>query len=358
MEVKKFSDFREESVNEEFLMPIIKGALGKLGNLFAGPFKNLIGDIKNMFNPDEPTSIKNIIMAEFNKAVDAAQKSIPTLDGENDVDGVMGSIVDALVTFSVGLNKDVEGALGMEKAPKFDKVAQAVLLGNKEADWAGIIGLLDPGKAAKGLKKLGQPAGRRVDKWKYSNAMFKDAINDAAKKNTADPKKAKKDAAIKFIDAMQKEVKSQLDKELSNDEIQKIYNQGGSQYKVGDTVTYLLQDKKPEWDKLDGNAKKNLTAEPAKSLVGTGKIEKIDGNEYTIVYGDNKRTKKSGNEIVGKSGGEGESNSATKLHTVLADMKGDEEKMSSVLKFSEFVKDPNNKAKAEELIKQIPGGGA
>ena len=164
MEVKKFSDFREESVNEEFLMPIIKGALGKLGNLFAGPFKNLIGDIKNMFNPDEPTSIKNIIMAEFNKAVDAAQKKIGELDGENDLDGVMGSIADALVTFSVGLNKDVEGALGKEKAPKFDKVAQAVLLGNKEADWAGIIGLLDPDKAAKGLKDIGQSAHVEIAK--------------------------------------------------------------------------------------------------------------------------------------------------------------------------------------------------
>jgi hypothetical protein len=356
MEVKKFSDFKDESVNEEFLMPIIKGALGKLGNLFAGPFKNLIGDIKNMFNPDEPTSIKNIIMSEFNKAVDAAQKSIPTLAGENDVDGVMDTMVNDLVTFSVGLNKDVEGALGKEKAPKFDKVAQAVLLGNKEADWAGIIGLLDPNKAAEGLKKLGQPAGRRVDKWKYSNVMFKEAINNAAKNNTADPKKAKKDAAIKFIDAMQKEVKSQLDKELSNDEIQKIYNQGGSQYKVGDTVTYLLKDKKPEWDKLDGNAKKNLTAEPAKSLVGTGSIESEKGGNYHIKTPSGKYTDKTANEIVGKGGGE-EAQSATKLHTVLADMKGDEEKMSAVLKFSEFVKDPNNKTKAEEIIKQIPGGG-
>ena len=358
MEVKKFSDFREESVNEEFLMPAIKGALGKLANLFAGPFKNLMGDIKNMFNPDDPTSIKNIIMAEFNKAVDAAQKSIPTLAGENDVDTVMDTMVNDLVAFGIGLNKDVEGALGKQKAPKFDKVAQAVLLGNKEADWSGIIGLLDPNKAAEGLKKIGQPAGRRVDKWKYSNVMYKEALNNAAKNNTADPKKAKKDAAIKFIDAMQKEVKTMLDKELSNEEIEKIYNQGGPQYKVGDMVTYLLQDKKPEWDKLDDNAKKNLTAEPAKSLVGTGKIEKIEGNEYTIVYGNNQRTKKAANEIVGKSGGGEESQSATKLHTLLADMKGDEEKMSAVLKFSEFVKDPNNKTKAEELIKQIPGGGA
>jgi len=362
MEVKKFSDFKEESLNEEFIMPIIKGALGKLANLFAGPFKNLIGDIKNMFNPDDPTSIKNIIMTKFNQAVDAAQKGIPSVSNANDLVDIVNKITDELTAFSLGLNKDVEGALGKQKAPKFDKVAQAVLLGNKEADWAGIIGLLNPDKAAKALKDLGQPAGRRVDKWKYSDVMYKDALAEAAKANSAGGTgaqlKAQVAASIKFIDAMQKEVKTMLDKELSNEEIEKIYNQGGPQYKVGDMVTYLLQDKKPEWDKLDDNAKKNLTAEPAKSLVGTGKIENIEGNEYSIVYGDNKRTKKAANEIVGKSGGGEESQSSTKLHTILGDMKGDEEKMSAILKFSEFVKDPNNKTKAEDLIKQIPGGGA
>lgn len=75
------------------------------------------------------------------------------------------------------------------------------------------------------------------------------------------------------------------------------------EYKAGDSVIYLLKDKtKEDWNKLTDDEKKKPTEGKAKDIVGVRTIDKIDGDNFTILDKDGKPTiKKTGDEIIGKS---------------------------------------------------------
>ena len=347
MKVKKFKD-----INEEFIGDIVKGSLNKLFTSFSEPFKDLSNDFKSMFKDNDPNSIKGIIMTIFNKSIDNTIKEIPQISDDSGITDLMSKMIDGLVKLANGLDKDVITALGIEKAKPASAIAKSVILGNKESNWAGIVGLLDPdiSKANTGI----------VVNYKYNKAAYAKSLTDSLTKGAANPLKSKKDAAIKFIGDMQKDMKSQLDNEFTNDKVQKLYNEFQAKgevnnYKSGDSILYILDGKKDEFSKLTDDQKKNVKIDPAKSLIGSGKIEKIENGKYTILYGDNKRTDKTSDDIIGKSEVK-EGDNAKKLHTVLADIKGDEEKMGQVLKFADFIKEPNNKSKIPDIEKIIGGG--
>ena len=149
MEILKFSN--HQKLNEEFIGALVKGALGKLFTLFNNAFKDLANDFKTGFQEDDPTTIKDIIIKNFDQAVDGAQKEINTLKSDGDILGIMDNMVTNLTQLGNGLAKDVEGALGKEKVKPVESIAKAIILGRKEADFVGIVGVLDP--AAGILKK-------------------------------------------------------------------------------------------------------------------------------------------------------------------------------------------------------------
>ena len=349
MEIKKFKE-----INEEFIGDIVKGSLGKLFNMFTSPFKDLSNDFKTMFKDNDPNSIKTIVMNNFNQAIEGAQKEIPNISSDSDITNIIPKMIDSLVKLANGLDKDVVTALGKEKSKPASTIAKAVILGSKEAKWAGIVGLLDP--------NISKQNSGIVVNYKYNRNAYDKFINDAAKKGASNPLKAKRDAAIKFLDEMKKDMKLQLDKEFTQEEVQKLYNDiknkgvlNNSGYKVGDSVNYILDNKKDEFLRLTDDQKKNTKEDPTKSLIGTGKIEKIENGKYTIAYGNNKTQKKL-DEIIGKSEII-EGDNAKKLHKTLGEIKGDEEKMGQILKFSEFISNPSNKSKIPD-IEKIIGGGA
>jgi hypothetical protein len=167
---------------------------------------------------------------------------------------------------------------------------------------------------------------------------------------------AKKGLSMKFFDNLQKEIKNEIEKGITDEEVKNMYAEvgdgGGSteEYKVGDTVIYLLKNKKKE----EYDPKKK--PEEQKEIVGVKKVEKIEGDKIFFRSQDGEDIIKTKLEIMGKSevGSAGEN--AKKAQEALAKIKEDEEKMGKVAKFAEFIQNDVNKDKFQEIDKILSGG--
>jgi hypothetical protein len=285
--IKTFQSHRNiQPVNEEFIGGLIKGALGKLFNVFSAPFKDLAKDLKNAFKEDDPNSMKGIIMTNLNQAIDGAQKEINNLKADADILGIMDNMVKSLVDLGNGLDNDFDTAFGKGKSKPAEEIAKAIILGNKEADWVGIVGLLDPNSGV--LKKN--------TNYKFSKSNFVTEVNKGK------DLKEKKVRAGKFLDDFQKDIKNQLDKGLTEEEIKKLYDEakkkgGGVDYKEGDEVIYMLKEPQGEYD-----PKKK--PEDQAGVVAVGKIDKIDGDNISITSSKGVKTEKKMADIKGKVGAE------------------------------------------------------
>lgn len=339
MKVVKYSEYSK--INEEFVLSAIKGALGKLFGFFANAFKDLGADFKSMFKEDDPSTIKDIVMKNVDQAVDGAQKEITNLKSDGDVLGIMDNMVTQLVELSNNLSKDVEGALGKDKSKPVEEISKALLLGNKEVDWVGIVGALDP--AAGILKK--------DINFAFSKKKFVESVNKGKDLNQ------KKTLASKFFDDFQKTIRAELEKAVTDEEIKTLYDKmkGGDagtdlELKEGDMVVYLLKGKKKE--EFDEKKK----PEEQNDVVGVKKIEKIDGDKITFLDKDGKPTIiKTKAEILKKAEVEMGLN-AKKVADSLGKIKQDEEKMGKVATFAEFIQDDKNKDKLAEIEKILSGG--
>jgi hypothetical protein len=353
MEIKKFQDF--ERVNEELVGSIIAGALGKLFGLFKNAFKDLTNDFKSGFKEDDLGSIKDIVMKNVDQAVDGAQKEINGLKADGDVLGIMDNMVKSLVELANGLTKDVEGAFGKDKSAPIAEVAKAILLGNKEADWVGIVGALDP--AAGSLKK--------DINYKFSKKIYVTEVNKGKDLN------AKKALATKFFDNMQKGLKEELEKGFTDEELKTFYDKtktatGGAEGEMDyvklkelfdkkTPVIYLLKGKKKE--EYDPKKKPEEQA----GVVGVKPINSVNDKNApdSVVFLDKDGKpviKKSYAEIIGPAEAAAGEN-AKKVADSLGKIKADEEKMGKVAKFADFIQNDANKAKIDE-IEKIIGGGA
>lgn len=358
MTIQKFSEYKDsEKLNEEFIGGLIKGALGKLFNVFSAPFKDMANDFKKMFKEDDFGTLKDIVMTNFNQAIDAAQKEIPKVQTDGDLTNIMPTMIGQLVQLANNIGKDVTQGLGKDKTTQVTAAARAVILGNKEAKWQGLVGYLDPTNK-EALKNNG---GLQV-KYNFSKTKYDEALTNAGKKG-GDALKAKRDAASKFFDGLQKDVANFLEKELTDEEIKNIYDKSGkgggademTYDKVKDfydkkiPVIYLLKDK----TKADYDPKKK--PEEQTDVVGVKIINAINDqnkdDSVTFLNKDNNPTiKKSYADIIGP-GEEQKGENAKKTADILGRIKDDEEKMGNVAKFAEFVeKDPT---KAAEIIKNI-----
>lgn len=350
--IKGYQSFNK--VNEEFIFSAIKGALGKVMQAFSNTFKDFANDFKKEFKPDDPNSIKNIILTNFNQAIDGAQKMLGGKEvDENGVNSLMNTMIDSLVALANGLDKDVDTALGKDKSAGAKAIAKAILLGSKEAQWPGIVGLLDPAKGLSGIKT----------NYKYSKAAYETALTNAGKAG-GDSLKARKDAATKFLDNMQKDIVNQLNKEFSEEEVKKIYDDimkksgQGSEYKEGDTVVYK-RDKfdQTKWDALTDDDKKKPNEGKMKDLqvdsIGIKKISKIEGDKVSFEGAD--FTKTIGDVLMKVEGVEIED--AKKAAESLGKIKNDPEKMKKVATFSDFLQDEKNKDKIAEIEKIMSGEG-
>lgn len=346
MEVKKFNDYQR--INEEFIGGIIKGALGKLAGVFSAPFKDLANDFKKMFKEDDPDSIKDVLMSNINQAIDAAQKEVNNLQDETSVIGVMDNMINTIVQLAENIGKDVETAFGKDKSSAIKEIAKALLLGNKAADWVGLVGVLDPQRGI--LKK--------DINYKFSKKNYIDQVNKAK------DLKAKKAVANKFFDDLQKSLQVDVDKNFTEEEIKKAFEEAKKKSGQKDDsmnydklkdlfdkktpVIYLLKDKK----KSDYDPKKK--PEDQANIVGVKTIDSLNDQDRpdSVVLLDkdgNPTIKKGYSEIIGPAEAPGEN--ASKAKEVLGKIKQDEGKMGQVVKFAEFIQDEKNKDKVSEIEK-------
>jgi len=133
---------------------------------------------------------------------------------------------------------------------------------------------------------------------------------------------------------------------------------GEDEYKVGDFVIHLKQDKKKEeWEALSDEEKKDLSGEKAKAIVGVHKIEKIDGDKYTFKDSKGVDFTKTKDEILAKSEevkAEGQEDLVKKLGEMKAKQPDDIKKVAS---YVDFISDEKNAAKVAEIEKIIGEGG-
>lgn len=352
MKVKKYQEF--EVINEEFIGGLIKGALGKLMNLFAAPFKDLAKDFKDFFKEDDPNSIKTIIMNNFNQAIDNAQKEINNVQDETALNGVMANLISAMTDLGLKIGEDVKksGITG-EKQNIVAKISQAIIMGNKEVQWPGIVGILDPNN----VESIKFHGGIKTT-YKYSKAAYEKALADAGQKSK-EPLKDKKKAANAFLDGMQKDIQLQLDKEFNEEEVKKMFTSGSASAKTftEEQLTDFMNKKTNviylKKDKTVNDYKKDQPAEQQKDVVGIKPISKIDNGKVFFVGKDGSEIVKTFAQIVGSEENKEVGANAKKAQDVLGRMKNDDEKMGKVVKFAEFIEKPENKAKVDEIEKML-----
>ena len=140
----------------------------------------------------------------------------------------------------------------------------------------------------------------------------------------------------------------------------KVEGEATEEYKVGDFVIHLKQDKKKEeWDALTDEEKKDPNGEKAKEIVGVHKIEKIEGDNFTFKDSKGVDFTKTKADILGKSEGgekaEGQEDLVKKLGELKTKKPEDIKKVSS---YVDFMSDEKNAAKVAEIEKIIGEGGA
>lgn len=365
--IKNYQDFRnqEGTVNEEFIGALVKGALGKLAGLFSAPFKDMAKDFKNMFKEEDPNSIKAVILTNLDQAIDAAQKEIPNIKDDASLVGVIDNFADTLVQLGNNIGKDITTAFGKEKSPSVIELSKAIILGSKELDWVGIVGAIDPSKGST----------EQDMKFKFSKSNYQ---SELAKGKDL---KAKQQIAIKFFDNLQKQIRADLEKELSKEDIEKYYKElqeKSGQTKEGEMtydkvkefydkkkpVLYLLKGKtKEDFDKLTDEQKKKPGEAPASDIVGLKEIVALNDqnkpDSVTFNDKDDKPTiKKSYAEILGPAEGteEQRSEEAKQAAEELGKIKADSDKMKKVANFAKFLQDEKNKDKVAEVEKILSGG--
>lgn len=134
--------------------------------------------------------------------------------------------------------------------------------------------------------------------------------------------------------------------------------QGEGEYKDGDTVIYLLKDKKKEeWEALSDEEKAKPGEGKAAEIVGVKPIEKIDGDKVTFLDKDGKPTiLKTLAEIVAK-GEAPKAEGQEDLVKKLGDLKAKKpEEIKKVASYVDFISDEKNKDKVAEIDKIIGAG--
>lgn len=342
--IRSFQQYKK--VNEEFIGTAIKGSLSKLFQAFAAPFKDLTNDIKNGFKDGDPNSIKGIILNNLDQAIDGIQKKLRDKNlQEGDITNIMNQFISSLQELSKGIGKDFTSAIGdKSKSSGANEVAKAILLGNKQAGWNGIVGGLGPNK--QGL--LLNP------NYKYSKFKYEELLTNASKGKTGDASlKAKMDIAFKFFDDLQKDIRTSLDKDLSEEEVTKIYNDakkkmGGTEILGYDKLKEFFDKKIKVKYKREGYDDDKNTDEQ-KEKVGIKLMDALDdqGN-VTFRTEDGNTFKKKYEDILGPVE---EENVQKDLADKLGKIKTDQEKMNNISKFVDILNDPSKKGNLEEISK-------
>lgn len=384
MKIKKYDEFT--MIKEEFVFDAIKGALSKLFQVFAQPFKDLANDFKKLFDPKDPNSCKNVVMDNFNQAIDGAQKEIQNVTDEGSLMNIFPQMVGSLIDLSQNLDKDIKTGLGEDKLLPVKKIAQVIILGSQEAGYAGIVGILDPNneKQRQICQKLGFGDPTKIQTaFKFNRQAFKETLTKAG--GNLD---AQKKAANAFLDNLQKSIRAEIDKELTEEEINNIYNKAkagadkekgkktvGLYWKSGGTEKEIQLEKVDKGWKITNSTSQQLVLPGNKEVFAkiSGDAEKgrpikldglnTDGAEFKTKKGENFYSTGNLTKIVmdgsevNKYSFESAGGGKEELQTKLKDM--DAKNFPRVGKFADFLKSasPDKIAQVQKLMSGEGQGG-
>jgi hypothetical protein len=237
--IKNYEDFKNDRVNEEFLGSLLAAAKGAFKNFLTGisaPFKSLKDDFKKGLKREE---LKKKISTMLDTLLKTTTDSINKAEDESALSQISLQFTKEFDEKCVEIDKEIQavkeskGNLILEGAIKDGMIAGRVMLGMIKQKAAAIK--MDFDKKLAAAKDL---AGKKVVEVQRIKAI----VDDFKKKVTDD----------KYID-------EQIAK---YEEENKITDDAGGDYKVGDKVIYKdanWEKNKGEeaWDKLSDDDKKD-----------------------------------------------------------------------------------------------------
>lgn len=318
----KYIKTYEDHINEEFvgsLLAAAKGVFKNFLNSLAAPFKNLKEEFKKGLKREE-------LRRKIGDMLDSILKS--SIDNINKAEDE-----SAIIQMKEAFQKELdEKIIELDKEVTLVKESSLILEGIVQDSIIGGTVLLNVVKS-------------KMDEIKdeYDKKF-------AAAKDLSEKKKSAIEWVKKIVDDSKKKM---LDDKYINGLIDKYKvekNIKGDTYKVGDTVIYLRQGKtKQDWEGLSEELKKD----PNKTnIANVKKISKIEGDKYYFIGKDGKEIVKTSAEIIGKAG-KVDTPLNNELKDKLGKIKGDEDKMTKIDKFVDFVSDDTNKDKLGEIDKII-----
>jgi|GEM_PF-3885863 len=325
-------------INEELIGKSIQGILSKLFG--SESLKDMMSDIKKSFNETDPNSIKGIIITNFNRSIDKVKKILrnKNISKPEDVINIIDEFTTNLTNIANNIDKDIDVESEKSKNKGAKMIAKSILLGNKEAEWNGFIGLMND------------------EKYKYSKSKYIDELNRIIKNGGQNVLKSCQDFASKFFDNLQKDISSQLNANLSENEITKIFNDANKG--VNTTITFDYNKLKSFYDKkIPVRYKKNgyddnkKPEEQKNGVIGIKLIDTIDDQGNVGFKGENGTFRKKYSDILGP---EEQKNDVNKnLAIELGKIKNNKEKMGSIDRYVKFLQTaPRNKiAEVDNLIK-------
>lgn len=350
---------REESINEELF--------GGILNFFKNLWNKAVEDIKklgekptmeqldqwieaNSFSPNSSNYIFKSIIDEFKKKIDTDindQDCLSLIDSILDPEtGAMGK--QGLQSFYDGLLK----VFGKNLAPVNTIEYYFTSARNR---------------AIKDYKYAGGPDNGKVDPAKKNlDLKNMDHLPDLKKLLIAatDPK-SKKQATINWVEKTLLPRMLKYIQEVKPEDVKKYLESKGineelsGEFKVGDTVIYKREKfKSDEWTIISDDDKKKIEEGKIKEMIeqemiGIKKISKIENN---IVSFESTEFTKPLSDILMKIDINGQkSEEAKKTAELLGKIKDDPDKMKQISNYAEFMQDPNNKDKMDEIGKIIDG---
>jgi len=311
--IRTYGQFRSsEPVNEELLGGLINffknmwgKAMEELKSLGSNPsvkaIKNWVKN--NPFNASDNNYMFKSVIENFNKIPETGINELACLN-------LVQDIIDP--------EKGVIGKQGLQ--PLYDSLKKEYKDNLAPVTIVEYLMMTIRNGAIKQYKYAGGPDGGKVDPKKIITDMkdvthlpeFKKLLVGkqpaAMKKIAADwCQKTLIPGLVKALDAIKEE---DVNKYLEGKDIEVPEE---ADYKEGDTLIYLLKDKKKEdWDKLTDEEKKNVTEtgvpkDNAVDVVGVKKVEKIEGEgkdaKFTFKGSDGNDIVKTAEEIIGKAEG-------------------------------------------------------
>lgn len=320
--ISNYQKFRDDQVNEEFILSALKAATGAFKNFLTGlaaPFKSIKDDFKKGLKREE---LKKKVTAMLDTLLKTTTDSINKAEDEAALTSIVTGFTKEFDDKCVEIDKEIKsikesnGNLILEGAIKDGMIAGRVLLGMVKQKAAQLKMEYDKKVAA--AKDLAGKKAARI-------AEIKAIVDDFKKKVTDD----------KYLDDLIKKYKT--DNKIGGSEVE---------YKVDDVIL-VFGDK---WDEKKGEDSWKALSDDEKKNPKEGKLKDLIDNEVIAI----RKIMSIGTNNVTTKDADGEGIAATfNKSDILGKVEGDETSDYKVGDSVMYKRDNWEKNKAEEVWNKL-----